>query len=96
MKLLLCMVLLVAAGPLAAGNCEDDYCIDWWSIDSGGEMSSESGDGQWQLSGTVGQWDATPARELSGGEWRLTGGLWGLTLEELADRLFSDRFEPAQ
>lgn len=93
MKILICMVLLVAAGTLAAGNCADDYCIDWWTIDSGGEMHSESGDGQWQLSGTVGQWDATPARELSGGNWQITGGFWGMSPEELADRLFNDRFE---
>ncbi|RFF27568.1 MULTISPECIES: hypothetical protein [unclassified Wenzhouxiangella] len=94
-QLLAALLLLALTGAASGETCEDAYCIDWWSIDSGGEMFSQSGDGHWQLSGTVGQWDATPARELSGGEWRLTGGLWGLTLEELADRLFDDRFEPA-
>lgn len=88
--------MLTAAGPLAAGTCQDDYCIDWWTVDSGGEMFAESGDGQWQLSGSVGQWDATSGRELSGGQGRLTGGFWGMTLEELADQLFRDRFESAQ
>ena len=82
-------LLLMAAGLAHA----QDYSIDWYTIDSGGVMQSESGDGQWQLSGTIGQWDATEARASSGGGWDLTGGFWGLTLEELADLLFRDRFE---
>lgn len=96
MRIVTIVLLLAVAGPIAAGTCEDEYCINWWTVDNGGEMLSESGDGQWQLSGSVGQWDATAARELSGGQWRLTGGFWGMTLEELADQLFRDRFEPAQ
>jgi hypothetical protein len=86
-------LLLAAAGSLSAESCEDTFCIDWWSIASGGEIQAESSDGQWRLSGTIGQWDATEARELSGEQWRVTGGFWGMTLEELADRLFGDRFE---
>ena len=31
--------------------------------------------------------------ESSDGQWRVTGGFWGMTLEELADRLIRDRFE---
>ena len=87
---------LMLAAPLHAGqsDCDSDYCINWWNISSGGVIESESGDGQWTLSGTIGQWEATEARALSGGQWRLTGGFWGLTLEELADLLFRDRFEP--
>ena len=85
--------LFAAAGTLSANDCED-YCIDWYNIDaSGGVMLSESDDEQWQLSGTIGQWDATEARALSGGQWRLTGGFWGMSLEELADFLFQDRFQ---
>lgn len=95
-RLLAASLLLALTAAASGETCEDPYCIDWWSIDSGGEMFSESGDGQWQLSGTVGQWDATPSHELFGGNWHITGGLWGLTLEELPDRLFSDGFEPAQ
>ena len=83
-------LLLAATGPLLA---EDDWSIDWYTISAGGEIHAEPDDGQWQLSGTIGQWDATEARALSGGSWRLTGGFWGLTLEELADLLFRDRFE---
>jgi len=86
-------LLLAAAGILSAEDC-DNYCIDWYNIDaSGGVMLSESDDEQWQLSGTIGQWEATEARASSGGDWYLTGGFWGMTLEELADLLFHDRFE---
>lgn len=76
------------AAPATAG---DDFSIPWYSVDSGGEMTAEGG--EFELSGTIGQWDASEARQLSGGDWRLTGGFWGLTLEELTDLLFSDRFE---
>ncbi len=86
-------LLLAAVGSLSAEDCDADYCIDWYTIDSGGEMFSESADEQWQLSGTIGQWNATGAREHSGGGWQLTGGFWGLTLEEMADVIFRDRFE---
>ena len=71
-------LLLIAAGLAHA----QDYSIDWYTIDSGGVMQSESADGQWQLSGTIGQWDATEARASSSDDWDLTGGFWGLTLEE--------------
>lgn len=86
-------LLFAAVGTLSAGSCKIDYCIDWFTIDSGGVKFSESADQQWTLSGTIGQWDATGARELSGGNWQLTGGFWGLALQELADRIFRDRFE---
>ena len=97
-KLLFGAFFLIAVTPsLAGGNgCDEGFCINWWTIDSGGIIESQSADEQdeqWTLSGTIGQWDATEARALSGGQWRLTGGFWGLTLEELADFLFRDRFE---
>ena len=94
-KLLFGALLLFATTPLLAGEnpCAEGCSINWWTIDSGGIIESQSADEQWTLSGTIGQWDATEARALSGGQWRLTGGFWGLTLEELADFLFRDRFE---
>jgi hypothetical protein len=93
LTVVLAIVGLMMAAPLYAGDndCETDYCINWWTISSGGVIESES-DG-WTLSGTIGQWEATEARALTGGQWRLTGGFWGLTLEELADLLFRDRFQ---
>ena len=85
-------LLLAAADSLSA---DDDWSIDWYTMDSGGVILSDDGSEspEWQLSGTVGQWEATEARASSGGDWQLTGGFWGLTLEELADVLFQDRFE---
>ena len=79
---------LLFAIPAAAGN---DYTISHWTIAGGGTLESSGGD--WQLAGTIGQWEATEARALSGGSWRLTGGFWGFSLEELAEFLFQDRFE---
>lgn len=87
-KLLAAALCAWFANTAAAG---EDFSIPWYSIDSGGEMFSSGG--EFELSGTIGQWDATEARQLSGGDWRLTGGFWGLTLGELASLLFSDRFE---
>ncbi|MGY6630131.1 MAG: hypothetical protein ACXIUL_03895 [Wenzhouxiangella sp.] len=87
------VALMLTASLANAANCDEGFCITAWTLASGGVIEAESDDGQWTLSGTIGQWEATKARQLSGGPWRLTGGFWGLTLEELADRLFQDRFE---
>ena len=75
---------------LAAPGSAQDYDIDWWSVDGGGEMFSDGGD--WQLSGTLGQWDGSESQDLSGGQWTLTGGFWPVTVDE-TDRLFRDGFE---
>lgn len=83
-----CLTGLLLAMPAAAGN---NYSISHWTIASGGTMEATGGD--WQLAGTIGQWEATEARALSGGPWQLTGGFWGFSLEELAEFLFQDRFE---
>lgn len=87
------IALLLIASLAAAEGCDESYCITAWTMASGGVIEAESSDGQWTLSGTIGQWEATEARQLEGGPWRVTGGFWGLTLEELADLLFRDRFE---
>ncbi|MDT8439877.1 MAG: hypothetical protein RQ729_12810 [Wenzhouxiangellaceae bacterium] len=81
-------VLLLASTALTAQN----FDIDWWTVDGGGEVLSETADQQWQLSGTLGQWDSTEALELAGGGWTLTGGFWPVTVEK-TDRIFSDGFE---
>jgi len=82
-------VLVFLAGPAMA----QDYEINRSTIASGGVMNSESNDGQWRLSGTIGQWEATGPRELSGGQWTLTGGFWADILDALGGFIFSDRFE---
>lgn len=81
----LTLVLALAAGPASA-----EFEITQWTIAGGGVI--EASGGEWTLSGTIGQWEATEARALSGGPWRLTGGFWGGTLEELGDIIFRDRF----
>ncbi|NBB93187.1 MAG: hypothetical protein GVY32_08470 [Gammaproteobacteria bacterium] len=86
-KLALLLLLAVLAAPAIA----QDYEITRWTIASGGTMESTGDD--WTLKGTIGQWEATEARELSGGQWRLTGGFWADVLQALADFIFSDRFE---
>lgn len=83
-------LLLAATGLALAQN----YRIDWSTTDSGGALKTDSVDGQWQVSGTAGQWDATEPRANSGIGWQLTGGFWALTLEDrAADLIFLDSFE---
>ena len=87
----LAAALVVAATGLALAQ---NYRIDWHTTDSGGAMQTDSIDGQWQVSGTAGQWDATKPRASSGIGWQLTGGFWALTLDDRpADLLFLDGFE---
>jgi len=51
----------------------DDFAIDWWTIDGGGEMWTTGGD--FELSGTIGQPDANTT-VMTGGDFELTGGFW--------------------
>jgi hypothetical protein len=50
-----------------------NYSIDWYKIAGGGGTSTN---GQYSLSGTVGQPDAGGA--MTGGNYSLTGGYWAL------------------
>ena len=81
----LALVLALITAPASA-----EFQITQWTIAGGGAIEAQGGD--WTLSGTIGQWEATEARALSGGGWSLTGGFWGTTLEELGDIIFQDRF----
>lgn len=66
--------LLAVAGLLFTLNVRGQpYSIDWYTIDGGG--GSRSG-GTYQLSGTIGQPDASAA--LNGGSYSLIGGFWSL------------------
>ncbi len=60
---------LLAAAP-APG---EDYAIDWYTVDGGGEMGCTGSD--YELSGTIGQPDANPMA-LTGGTFELLGGFW--------------------
>lgn len=87
MKTALLALILLLAAPAAA----QDYEITRYTIAGGGIVESTGGD--WTLSGTIGQWEATEPRELKGGQWSLTGGFWADILETLGEFLFRDRFE---
>ncbi len=69
-----------------------DFTIDWHTLDGGGELLSETADQTWQLSGTIGQPDATELIDLAGNGWTLTGGFWAVNIEE-TDLLFRDSYE---
>ena len=84
--------LLIAALTLPAAAIPQQWDVDWHTVDGGGEVLTETGDGQWQLSGTLGQWDGSESLALSGGGWTLTGGFWPVTVEQ-TDVLFRDGFE---
>jgi hypothetical protein len=60
----------------------DDFAIDWWTIDGGGEMFTAGGD--FELSGTVGQPDASEL-VMTGGDFELAGGFWWGTCFLLGD-----------
>ena len=49
------------------------YSIDWYKIAAGGGTSTN---GQYSVSGTIGQPDASSA--MSGGNFSVTGGFWSL------------------
>lgn len=61
---------LVLLTTLLAGA--QPYSIDWFTIDGGGGTSTN---GQYSISGTIGQPDAG---NMSGGNYMLQGGFWGV------------------
>jgi hypothetical protein len=68
---------LIACAPLLAGGVlaasAQSYSIDWYKITGGGGASTN---GQYSVSGTIGQPDASGA--MTGGSYSLTGGFWSL------------------
>ena len=79
------LVSTLCLGLLALGQTRDTvsatgppvYELSWYSMDGGGVMSSNSLDGRYELSGTIGQPDAggNMAGVVEPG-WELTGGFW--------------------
>ena len=57
----------------ASAAFAQSYSIDWYKISGGGGTSTG---GTYQVSGTIGQPDASGA--MSGGNYSVTGGFWSL------------------
>lgn len=62
----------VALVWLAISAHAQNYSIDWFKVAGGGGTGTN---GQYSLSGTIGQHDAG---KMSGGNYSLTGGFWSL------------------
>jgi len=72
-RLLLGMELAILAVPLFTPSLQaQTYSIDWSTVDGGGGASTG---GIYTVSGTVGQPDAGT---MSGGDYALVGGFWGI------------------
>jgi hypothetical protein len=67
--------ILIISGLLGAGLCAwAQLAIDWHTIDGGGGTSTN---GQYAISGTIGQPDATTI-QMAGGSFKLDGGFWAV------------------
>jgi len=66
-----CLFLLLLVGLPSAVDAQN-YSIDWFTIDGGGGTSTG---GVYSVSGTIGQPDAG---HLSGGNYTIDGGFWGI------------------
>ena len=69
-KLLVLVVSAAVLGPVLLFSA--DYTIDWFTIDGGGGTSTN---GQYSLTGTIGQPDAGV---MTNGGFTLQGGFWGV------------------
>lgn len=73
------VILAAAFGALAApGVFAQDFAVQWGTADGGGAM--RTGGGGYELSGTIGQPDASPP-PAAGGGYAVTGGFWPVSLE---------------
>jgi hypothetical protein len=68
-------IVAFALATAVAAHAGVEYDCWWSSIDGGGGMSTG---GAFELSGTIGQWDAGPvtAAAMTGGTFELMGGFW--------------------
>ncbi len=65
-------VIVVLVSFLSLTVARAQYAIDWFTVDGGGGTSTNS---QYSVSGTIGQPDAG---SMSGGNYTLAGGFWGV------------------
>jgi hypothetical protein len=66
------IAFLVFVGMALSADAQS-YSISWYKIAGGGGTSSN---GQYAISGTIGQPDASGA--MTGGQYSVTGGFWSL------------------
>ena len=71
----LALSLAVSVAVANTGILANGFSIPWWTVDGGGGTSQG---GTYTLSGSIGQSDAG---SLAGGNYALTGGFWGITLQ---------------
>src|SRR5690242_13550712 len=69
--IVLVLALSLCAFGVSSGSAQT-YSIDWYTIDGGGGTSTG---GVYSVSGTIGQPDAG---HMSGGNYTLDGGFWGI------------------
>ncbi len=65
-------ILIIAASSLLALSAQAQFALNWFTTDGGGGTSTG---GAYALSGTIGQPDAG---KLTGGNYTLAGGFWGV------------------
>ena len=70
MKVALSLVVALAA----SGAVAQDYTMDWWTVDGGGEMRCTGG--TYELSGGIGQSDA--GATMVGGDFEIVSGFWAI------------------
>jgi hypothetical protein len=73
MKTLPSIFIAVAALLITPSAKAQSYSIDWFTIDGGGGTSTN---GQYSLSGTIGQPDA--GATMTNGNYSLIGGFWSI------------------
>jgi hypothetical protein len=65
---------MLCAAIACAAAAAQDYTLDWWTVDSGGDMWSTGG--TLELSGAAGQPDTDATLTMTGTTLSLTGGFW--------------------
>ena len=60
---------------LASDARAQSYSLDWYKFSGGGGTCTN---GQYSLTGTIGQPDASANNAMTGGGYSLTGGFWSL------------------
>lgn len=81
--------LAVALAGIASAQAPS---IERWTIAGGGDVYIRSAEGDWSLSGTLGEWAA--AGPQHGSNWTLNGGFWPAATRIAGDAMiFRDGFE---